>query len=362
MSGGRPAPLPSVFWAVVLASSAAAVWGRSAAAAPISPSPISSLFQSPTGYLTGFGSRAYPVVHLTWGLLAISTAVVVIIALLVLAGVSRHRGGRHAYGPIGEAVVLHEEQRGMNWIIVGVGVSSIALVVSLVWTVVVLAQVNEPVGAEPFTIQVTGRQWWWDVSYLSAEPGRVFRTANEIHIPVGRPVRFELKGGDVIHSFWVPALTGKTDTIPGQTNVTWLEADRPGRYAGRCTEFCGFQHAHMGLEVVADPPAQFAAWWANQLQNAPPVPAAAQGQALFVVKCGSCHTVRGTEAGGRTAPDLTHLMSRRLIAAGAAPNTPAGLSGWIANPQGVKPGSLMPTMYLSGPQLTQVRDFLETLK
>jgi cytochrome c oxidase subunit 2 len=294
--------------------------------------------------------------------MVISVLVVAIIAALVLAAVIRHRDAPRLSGPIGEAPVLHEGPHGMNWIIIGVAVSSIALLVSLVWTVVVLAQVNEPSSAVPFTIEVTGRQWWWDVRYVSAEPRRVFRTANEIHIPVGRPVRFELKGGDVIHSFWVPALTGKTDTIPGQTNVTWLEADRAGRYAGRCTEFCGFQHAHMGLEVVADPPVRFAAWWANQLNDAPQSPALAQGQDLFVLKCGACHSVRGTEALGQTGPDLTHVMSRRLIAAGAAPNTPAGLSGWIANPQGVKPGALMPTLYLSGPQLTQVRDFLETLK
>jgi cytochrome c oxidase subunit 2 len=180
-------------------------------------------------------------------------------------------------------------------------------------------------------------------------------------------VRFRLKGADVIHSFWVPALGGKTDTIPGQTNVTWLEADQPGRYRGQCAEFCGFEHARMALEVVADRPAAFQAWWSHQLTAAqPPPPATAAGEALFVQKCGACHTVRGAisegaAAGGQVAPDLTHLMSRRLIAAGAAPNTPVGLSAWIANPQSLKPGTLMPTLYLSGPQLNDVRDYLETL-
>jgi cytochrome c oxidase subunit 2 len=302
-----------------------------------------AFFSYPMGYLSGFGTKAHPVV-----------------AALVLAAVLRRRAPG-TYGPIGEAPVLGGET-GLNWIVVGVGISSIALVMSLIWTVAVLAQVNQPGGSEPFTIEVTGHQWWWEVRYVSAEPDRVFRTANEIHIPVGRPVRFQLKGGDVIHSFWVPALGGKTDTIPGQTNVTWLEADRPGRYRGQCTEFCGFQHAHMALEVVADPPAQFSAWWNGQLQSVQATPAVAPGEALFVEKCGTCHAVRGTDAGGQVAPDLTHLMSRQWIAAGAAPNTPAGLSGWIANPQGVKPGALMPTLYLSGPELTQVRDFLETLR
>jgi len=360
MSSGRRS-LPFLLGAAVLSAGAAAAWGRPVmAAAPMAPAPTESLVSSPTGYMTGFGSKAYPVVALTWGLTIISVAVVVIIAIMVLAAVLKRRGPAQL-GPIGEAPVL-PEKAGMNFITIGVGISSVVLVVSLVWTVAVLAQVNQPAGAEPFTIEVTGRQWWWDVRYVTADPTHVFRTANEIHIPVGRPVRFELKGGDVIHSFWVPALGGKTDTIPGQTNVTWLEADRPARFAGRCTEYCGLQHAHMGLELVADPPARFAAWWADQQRSASPPPAAAQGEALFVVKCGSCHTVRGTQALGQTAPDLTHLMTRRLIAGGAAANTPAGLSGWIANPQGVKPGTLMPTLYLSGPELGQVRDFLETLK
>jgi cytochrome c oxidase subunit 2 len=340
-----------------LASGAAGGWaGAALAAAP----PSRPLFSYPMGYLSGFGSKAYPVVALTWGLLVLSVVVIAIIAGLVLIGARRRRSAS-AYGPIEKGEVL-EEKGGLNWLVIGVGLSSIALIVSLVWTVAVLAQVNQPSGAEPFTIEVTGRQWWWDVRYVSAQPDRVFRTANEIHIPVGRPVRFELKSGDVIHSFWSPALGGKTDTIPGQTNVTWLEADQPGRYRGQCTEYCGFQHAHMALEVVADSPADFAAWWNGQVQGAQPNPAEGQGQALFVEKCGSCHAVRGTDAGGQVAPDLTHLMSRRWIAAGAVANTPAGLSGWIANPQAIKPGALMPTLYLSGPELAAVSGFLETLK
>lgn len=357
MSRGRGLPFTCLLCAAAVFSVVAGGWVRPALAAVPAPS---DLFSYPMGYLSGFGSKAYPVVALTWGLIIISVVVTVIIAALVLVGAQRRRGGS-AFGPIGQGEVLGE-QGGLNWIVIGVGISSIALVVSLVWTVAVLAQVNQPSGAEPFTIEVTGRQWWWDVRYVSAQPDQVFRTANEIHIPVGRPVRFELKGGDVIHSFWVPALGGKTDTIPGQTNVTWLEADQPGRYRGQCTEYCGFQHAHMALELVADKPADFAAWWNGQVQSAQPNSAEEQGEALFVEKCGACHSVRGTDAGGQVAPDLTHLMSRRWIAAGAAVNSPAGLSGWIANPQAIKPGTLMPTLYLSGPQLGEVRGFLETLR
>lgn len=317
---------------------------------------------TPMSYMGGWGSKAYPVVALTWEALIISIAVCVIITLLVVWGAMARRT-RSAFGSMGQEPV-QDRPGGVKWIAWGVGLSFIPLVVTLVWTVAVLASVNQPKGAEPFTIEVTGHQWWWEVRYKNTDPSRDFTTANEIHIPVGRPVRFELKGGDVIHSFWVPALSGKTDTIPGQTNVTWLEADRAGRYRGQCTEYCGLQHAHMAVFVVAEPPAAFAAWWQGQLAPAPaPADAPAQqGEAIFVTKCGACHSVNGTIAQGKVAPDLTHLMSRATIAAGAAPNTPAGLSGWIANPQGVKPGTLMPTLYLSGPQLTQLQAYLATLK
>ena len=118
-------------------------------------------------------------------------------------------------------------------------------------------------------LDVTGRQWWWEVEYNGSSPTDIFETANEIHIPVGVPVLVRLHGGDVIHSFWVPQLTGKTDTIPGQVNLSWIQADKPGRYLGQCTEFCGYQHAHMQFEVVAEPRAEFDQWAADQRQSAP---------------------------------------------------------------------------------------------
>ncbi len=227
-----------------------------------------------------------------------------------------------------------------------------------------LAAINEPPTKPALTIEVTGQQWWWKVRYLSDDPSRILTTANEIHIPTGEPVRIELIGADVIHSFWVPLLSGKTDAFPGQTNVTWLEADRPGRYRGLCSEFCGVQHAQMGFEVVAQSPREFDAWWSAQLTPAATAgpPAIERGAALFTYRCGACHTVRGTEAGGAIAPDLTHLMSRATIAAGTLPNNVGSLSGWIADPQAIKPGTLMPIVYLSGPELNDIRSFLLTLK
>ena len=177
-------------------------------------------------------------------------------------------------------------------------------------------------------------------------------------------MRFALKGEDVIHTFWVPSLGGKIQLIPGQTNLTWLEADRPGVYRGQCSQYCGQQHAHMVLTVFADPPKAFEAWREAQLRAAsqPGSDEARLGEERFIERCAACHAVRGTRADGHVGPDLTHLMSRTTIAAGELPNNPGYLSGWIADPQGLKPGSLMPDPELSGPELASIRSFLVTLK
>ena len=310
----------------------------------------------PMGYLTTFGPRADPGAALTWGLMDISIAVTVIVTALVVVGAllrrAKAKGDMPAAGPGGGG--------GLTWIAVGCVLTVATLLVSLIWTVQVLAQVDSPARKPTLTIEITGHQWWWEARYLSPQPGQVFETANELHVPVGRPVRLKLASADVIHSFWVPALTGKTDTIPGRTNVSWLQADRPGVYRGQCTEFCGEEHAKMALYVVAEPEGRFEAWRLAQLAAAPQ--SALPGQALFEARCGACHTVRGTAAGGIVGPDLTHLMSRSTIASGVLPNDTASLSGWVSNPQALKPGSAMPATNLNGTQLTQVVAYLETLK
>jgi cytochrome c oxidase subunit 2 len=312
------------------------------------------------GYLETFGPRADPVTALGWGLLGLSCAVVIIVTLLVLFGVlaRRQRGARP-----GEMDV-QRGAGGLRWIYVGLSLTVVTLVASLIWTIGVVAAVGTPRSRPAVTLQVTGHQWWWEVAYQPDKPARAFVTANEIHIPVGVPVEVRLTGADVIHSFWVPALTGKTDTIPGRTNVSWLQADRPGLYRGQCAEYCGMQHAHMALYVVAEPQAQFDAWLVAQ-RAASSTPVAVEpvaGAQIFLSRCGACHTVRGTDAGGVVGPDLTHLMSRRTIAAGTLPNNPLTLSGWVANPQALKPGARMPPTYLSGPQLAALRAYLETLR
>lgn len=218
---------------------------------------------------------------------------------------------------------------------------------------------------DAINIEVTANQWWWSVTYLNGPVDETFTTANEIHVPVGRPVIVRLKSTDVIHSLWVPSLAGKRDLIPGRTATLTFQADRPGIYRGQCAEFCGFQHTFMAFEVHAHPPAEYEGWRQAQLAP-PPEPAdatAQRGRMLFQsIQCAMCHSVQGTVAGARTAPDLTHFASRRTIGAGTLPNTPANLASWIADPHQHKPGVNMPANPLSGDDLAALVAYLGTLK
>lgn len=314
--------------------------------------------QTPMQYLTSNGLTGRTTVPLLWGLLVVAIAVVIIISVLVLIGALRRRDTREI-----ELVPL-TETHASSWISIGVGISTVVILGLVVWTSVVMAKIANPPSEPRLTIEVRGHQWWWEVIYHDDQPSRMFTTANEIHVPVGVPVRFELKSMDVIHSFWIPKLGGKTDVIPGQTNITWLEADTPGVFRGQCSEYCGQQHAHMALAVYADQPASFERWKDAQL-NAAGAPTDARlqaGEQNFILKCGACHTVRGTPANGHVGPDLTHLMGRSTIAGGFLPNNPGYLSGWIANPQRLKPGAMMPDLNLSGPELASIRSFVLTLR
>jgi cytochrome c oxidase subunit 2 len=313
--------------------------------------------EKPLSYLRSAGAKADATLPLTFGLLAISIAVVAIVCVLVLVAIVRARARA------GTAAVDVDGRRAASWVYFGVALSSFVLVCALVWTVRVLARVNAPPGPAALTIEVTGQQWWWKARYLDENPSRILTTANEIHIPVGKPVRIELLGADVIHSFWVPTLAGKTDAIPGQVNTAWIEASAPGRYRGQCAEYCGAQHAHMGFDIVADPPDAFAKWLDAQLAPAlePTSEESKQGERDFEFHCGACHTVRGTMAGGTVGPDLTHIMSRQSIAADAAPNSESMLAAWIANPQAIKPGTHMPTLQLPGRKIGDISAYLATL-
>ena len=318
------------------------------------------LSDAPLQYLTGAGLRAYPVVTLTWVVIAISIVVMIVITGLVVIGALRRRPPA---APDAQGRRPLSRDGGLAWIYVGTGVSTLVLLAISIWTMLATAAVVTPPGDPAVTVEIRGRQWWWEVRYPNADPSRVLQTANDFHIPVGKPVHVNLVGADVIHSFWIPALSGKTDMIPGQTNTLWLEADKPGTYRGQCTEFCGKQHAHMGFTVTADSPADYQAWLDHQLEPAPPptTPELAEAQRVFVSRCSECHAVKGTPAHGQVGPDLSHLTQRKSLAAGTLNNNPVQLSGWIADPQHIKPGCNMPWLALSGRELALVRDYLQTL-
>jgi cytochrome c oxidase subunit II len=303
------------------------------------------------------GPAALPTMRLGWTLTAVAVAVTLIVGGLLVGALIRRR-------PLQAPDTLIAEAGGMRWIYIGTGVSSAVLLALLVYILVTLESVASPATHPQLTITVTAYDWWWKIDYVDdPNPARNFTTANEIHIPVGEPVKVLLKSADVVHAFWVPQLAGKTQTIPGQTNEQWIQADHPGVFRGQCSQFCGAQHAHMAFEVVAQSAADFDAWRSSQGQVAVAANSneVATGQHLFADRCAGCHMIRGTDAAGLQAPDLTHLDSRRTIAAGALTNTPAHLLDWIEHAQQVKPGTLMPDIALTAADAAALSAYLATL-
>ena len=311
-------------------------------------------------YMRTFGPAADPVTSLGWGLTVICSLVILIIAGLLLTATLRARATTAAISSI---PIVHPGG-GLRWIVIGTGVSTAVLFGLVIWTMFTLAAIASSPEPPAFTIEIRAHQWWWEARYLNDSSDRTFVTANELHIPVGSPVQLKLIGDDVIHSFWIPALAGKTDVIPGQTNLAWIEANTVGTYRGQCTEYCGAQHAHMAEFVIADSAPDFKAWWDRQLIDAevPSLDATTRGEAIFLARCGACHTVRGTGAGGIVGPDLTHVMSRHTLGAGTVPNERDTLRAWINNAQAVKPGSRMPRLDLPPQELDAVTAYVGTLK
>jgi len=224
---------------------------------------------------------------------------------------------------------------------------------------------TSPSGPAAITIDAIGHQWWWEFQYRDVSPADFVTSPNEIHIPVGMPIQIKAISRDVVHSFWVPNLHGKRDLIPGQVTNFWIQADKPGVYRGQCAEFCGHQHANMAFNVVAEPMDKFQQWIQNQRQPAPEpaTPEQTRGQQVFLgATCVMCHTVRGTTAGSRVGPELTHVASRLTIAAGTLPNTRGHLAGWVLDPQSVKPGNRMPANPLTSDDLQAVLAYLRSLR
>jgi len=263
-----------------------------------------------------------------------------------------------------DASSAHGERRAVRVIAAAVAITSVVLL-GLGLSDFFTARALTAAPQNPLRVRVTAHQWWWEIEYLDEQPSRHVRTANELHIPVGRPVQLEMTADDVIHSFWVPSLQGKKDLLPGYTTTLSLIAARPGTYEGNCAEFCGYQHAHMRIDVVAHESGAFDSWFETQLAAAaePTTPEAVRGRDVFMAStCVMCHSIQGTDANAVTGPDLTHVASRRRIAAGTLENQPANLSAWIRNPQNYKPGSRMPATRLDGEDLAALTIYLSSLK
>lgn len=363
--------------------------------------------QWPQSALSPDGPAAAAILELGWVLVGLSAFVVLLVAGALLYGifrrrdyeaedaplpispdlVSKVRGVRKSLEPTpGEAVPLEAQagvamegrrdvrretlggdRRGLRWIVAGgVAFPVLTMVPLFVLTMRTLAAVDAR-GAEPaLTIDVIGRQFWWEVHYRDEAGRRVLATANEIHVPVGRIVLVRLFGADVIHSFWVPRLAGKLDMIPGRINRLRIRADEPGIYRGQCAEYCGLQHAKMAFLVIAEPEDEFRAWARHQALPAaePADTLAARGRRVFVQSaCRVCHAIRGAAAGpSAPGPDLTHLAGRRTLAAVSMPNTRGHLGGWISDPQAVKPGNLMPAVRLAREDFNALLHYLQGLR
>jgi cytochrome c oxidase subunit 2 len=314
--------------------------------------------------LDAMGPQAGHIVGL-WRIFVTTCAVVfgLILAVLLLV---LWRTPRAAVGEAPDlATVNVPEPRPRRTVATAIGISTVLLVLLVIASVFTDRALAALSLKDAVNLEVTAHQWWWTARYVNGPPSDTFETANEIHVPVGRPVVVKLASDDVIHSLWLPNLAGKRDLIPGRTSLVQFRADKPGIYRGQCAEFCGYQHALMGLLVIADPPAQFDAWLQAQRKpaTAPTDAQALRGKAVFEsVSCAMCHTVQGTLAQGRHAPDLTHLASRQTLAAGTLRNTPQELAAWIADPQKLKPGTNMPATPLSPQDLQAVVSYLGTLQ
>jgi cytochrome c oxidase subunit II len=290
--------------------------------------------------------QAGSIATLWWIMLGVSTfGLAVVVGLLVASWVKRGTTGR---------------ERPATITVVVLGIVTPILVIAALFAysdIFLIRGTSAPsptslVAKRALKITVVGHQFWWEARY----PNGNVVTANEIHIPVRTPVVVSVTSDDVIHSFWVPELNRKMDLEPGRTNQVEIYASKVGKYRGQCAEFCGLQHAHMAFWVFADPPAVFARWLSREQRPA------TQTSQLFLDKCSNCHRIQGTPATAKVGPDLTHVGSRTTIAAGTIPNTLADMEQWIAHPQEVKPGNLMPDLDLTDGQVHELATYLESLK
>jgi cytochrome c oxidase subunit 2 len=313
------------------------------------------------------GQQASKIEELFWFFIVLLGAIFLIVVALMLGPLFyRHRGIEQEALEQTHTTSIETERKLTHRVGWATGLTVLILLGLVVISVSTGKSVSDGnIPSHALTVEIVGNQWWWYIRYLNDDASRVLVTANEMHVPIRRPIVIRGTSHDVIHSFWAPNLHGKRDLIPSHTTTEWFQADHEGRYRGQCAEFCGLQHAHMALWVVAETPAKFDAWMERQLRpaDAPSDAVKARGQHVFLDHaCILCHAIRGTTAAAAEGPDLTHLASRSTIAAGTLSNTRGNLAGWIADPQNIKPGNHMATVSLSGEDMQPLLTYLESLE
>jgi cytochrome c oxidase subunit 2 len=315
--------------------------------------------------LDAAGIQARHIEGVWWLFFWVSVVVYGLVFTATVLAIARHRS-RAAGGSDPEVEPSARRQRpAVLAVALSIGLTVVALFV-LLWGDFAARRELRALGSErPLDVRVTGRQWWWEFQYSDSVPSREVTTATELHVPVGRPVRFDLRSADVIHSFWIPSLAGKRDLIPGRSILWVARADREGVFGGQCAEFCGLQHATMRFLVVAEAEPKFQAWLESQRSPArePATEEARRGRDVFLGStCAMCHAIQGTPARSRVGPDLTHVGSRLRLASAALPNTREHLERWISQPQSVRPGVRMPDQRFDARDLDALATYLESLR
>jgi cytochrome c oxidase subunit II len=314
---------------------------------------------SPTDIFASPSGPAVVIGHLARFVLTVTATIFAVVGFLILVTAVRFRSRKDQLGREPPQVY------GSNRLETAWTVLPMLIVLALAMTgarvIQSLQDARPPAGA--LHVSIVGHQWWWEIRY----PALGIVTANELHVPVSdprapSPTWLQLTSADVVHSFWVPRLAGKTDLIPNRTNKAWISPSAAGLYLGQCAEFCGTQHAKMLLRVYAHPRPEFDRWVQAQSTASPLAPPGAGRRVFETHGCVNCHALAGTIANGRYAPDLTHLMSRATLASGATANTPTNLRRWIQTPASIKPGAHMPAMQLGGQELDQLVAYLLTLR
>jgi cytochrome c oxidase subunit II len=323
------------------------------AAAPAETHPIPNIFKTHSTPADDAYRLSLLVLKVTGIIFAVVSALLMYVIIRF-----RSRSGTRTHEP---AQVYGSTQIELAWTVMPV---LVVIILFLATARVIHAIQDAPRPASAVEVTAIGHQFWWEFRY----PQLGIVAANELHVPLSDPARptptfLKLLSADTDHSFWIPALAGKTDLIPNRTNEMWIDPHESGMYLGQCAQYCGTQHAKMLLRVYVDAPEQFRQWAAQQLRPAITDEHASEGRRVFeTTACVNCHAIGGSAARGTFGPDLTHLMSRDTIASGAAENTESELRLWIQNPDAIKPGSLMPAMKLSDHDLDALVQYLRTLQ